>query len=77
MSIRDQSDVTSAMFDEGQVAFEPMDYSDYRTYMPYPWRVKKFSGFDWELPAVSIRKGRRQCIGNRYADGGDVFQMQP
>ena len=38
--ICDQSDVTSAMFDEGQVAFEPMDYSDYRTYMPYPWRVK-------------------------------------
>lgn len=46
------------MFDEGQVAFEPMDYSDYRTYMPYPWRVKKFSGFDWEcLPFPSGREG--------------------
>lgn len=56
--ICDQSDVTSAMFDEGQVAFEPMDYSDYRTYMPYPWRVKKFSGFDWEcLPFPSGREG--------------------
>ena len=56
--ICDQSDVTSAMFDEGQVAFEPMDYSDYRTYMPYPWRVKKFSGFDWEcLPFPSGEEG--------------------
>lgn len=56
--ICDQSDVTSAMFDEGQVAFEPMDYSDYHTYMPYPWRVKKFSGFDWEcLPFPSGEEG--------------------
>ena len=38
----DQNEVTSQMFDEGLVAFQPMNYSDYRTYMPYPWRVKKF-----------------------------------
>lgn len=54
----DQNEVTSQMFDEGLVAFQPMNYSDYRTYMPYPWRVKKFSGFEWEcLPFPSGENG--------------------
>ena len=41
-------EVTERMFDEGKVVFMPMNYSDYRSYMPYPYRVKKFSGFEWE-----------------------------
>lgn len=41
--------VTSVAFDKGQVAFCPMYYSTYRTYMPYPWRVKKFSNFEWDI----------------------------
>lgn len=40
--------ITSEMFDKGYVAFCPMDYSNYRTYMPYPWRVKKYSNFQWD-----------------------------
>lgn len=40
-------EVTATMFDEGKVAFRPMNYSDYRSYMPYPYRVKKFSSFEW------------------------------
>lgn len=44
----DQDQVSAQQFDEGLVAFQPMNYSDYRAYMPYPWRVKKFSGFEWE-----------------------------
>ena len=36
------------MFDKGYVAFCPMDYSNYRTYKPYPWRVKKYSNFEWD-----------------------------
>ena len=43
-----EEEVTERMFDEGKVAFMPMNYSDYRSYMPYPYRVKKFSGFEWE-----------------------------
>lgn len=34
-------------FDLGNVAFRPLSFSEYRTYMPYPWRIKKFSQFDW------------------------------
>lgn len=34
-------------FDLGRVAFRPLTFADYRTYMPYPWRIKKFSQFEW------------------------------
>ena len=40
--------VTSEMFDKGKVAFCPMMFSEYRTYKPYPWSVKKYSNFEWE-----------------------------
>lgn len=40
--------VTGNMFDQGQVAFAPMSFAQYRTYKPYPWRVKKYSSFEWD-----------------------------
>lgn len=40
--------VTSYMFDKGLVAFCPMRFSEYRTYKPYPWSVKKYSSFEWD-----------------------------
>ena len=46
--------VTSNDFDLGKVAFRPFTFSDYRTYMPYPWRIKKYSDFEWnciQMPA--------------------------
>lgn len=47
--------VTSELFDKGQVAFCPMNYSEYRTYMPYPWRVKKYTNFEWDC--ITMPKG--------------------
>ena len=35
-------------FDEGKVAFRPFLFSDYRTYQPYPWRIKRYSDFSWD-----------------------------
>ena len=40
--------VTSRDFDVGNVAFCPLLYSEYRAYQPYPWRVKKYSAFEWD-----------------------------
>lgn len=40
--------VTSELFDKGKVAFCPMMFSEYRTYKPYPWSVKKYSSFEWD-----------------------------
>ena len=35
-------------FDMGKVVFQPMSFSNYRAYKPYPLSVKKYSGFEWE-----------------------------
>ena len=51
--------VTSEMFDKGKVAFCPMMFSEYRTYKPYPWSVKKYSNFEWDclpMPAGPSHK---------------------
>lgn len=56
--------VTSVMFDKGQVVFQPMNYSDYRTYMPYPWRVKKYSNFEWDCLTMPAS-----------ATGGNISQI--
>lgn len=48
--------VTARDFDVGRVAFCPLLYSEYRAYQPYPWRVKKYSAFQWDcvsMPAGS------------------------
>lgn len=38
---------TATDFDLGNVVFQPMPFSEYRTYKPYPLSVKKYSGFEW------------------------------
>ena len=41
-------------FDMGKVAFRPFSFAEYRTYKPYPWRIKKYMDFEWDcikLPA--------------------------
>ena len=40
--------ITDREFDLGNVVFQPMSFSEYRAYKPYPLRVKKYSGFEWE-----------------------------
>ncbi len=44
--------VTSRDFDIGSVAFCPLLYSEYRAYQPYPWRVKKYSAFQWDCVSM-------------------------
>lgn len=40
--------VTSNDFDLGNVVFQPMSFSEYRAYKPYPLSIKKYSSFEWE-----------------------------
>lgn len=47
-TLNENATVTAQSFDEGNVAFCLMQFSQYRAYMPYPWRVKKYSNFDWD-----------------------------
>ena len=55
--------LTAQEFDEGKVAFSPMTFASYRTYKPYPWRVKKYSAFEWDcvkMPAVAGSEGKSE-----------------
>ncbi|WP_229711313.1 ABC transporter substrate-binding protein [Pectinatus frisingensis] len=40
--------VTAKDFDMGKVAFRPFTFAEYQTYKPYPWRIKKYSSFEWD-----------------------------
>lgn len=55
--------VTSREFDLGKVAFMPLAYSEYRTYKPYPWRIKKYSDFTWDC--VKMPSGPHGDGGSR------------
>ena len=50
--LNDGYSVTSRDFDMGKVAFCPLLYSEYRAYQPYPWRVKKYSAFQWDCVSM-------------------------
>ncbi|MDD3224163.1 MAG: extracellular solute-binding protein [Clostridium sp.] len=47
-SLNNGYQVTSQIFDKGKVAFRPLSFSEYRTYKPYPWSIKKYSNFEWD-----------------------------
>lgn len=40
--------VTSKEFALGNVAFQPMLFSEYRAYKSYPLSIKKYAGFEWD-----------------------------
>lgn len=46
--------VTRDDFDAGNVAFMPLSFAEYRTYKTYPYKIKKYTKFQWDcitLPA--------------------------
>ena len=52
-------EVTARDFDMGRVAFRPFTFAAYRTYKPYPWRIKKYMGFEWDcIPLPAGPSGR-------------------
>ena len=52
MLFRSGTDLSEKTFDEGRVAFRPMLFSEYRSYEPYPWRIKRSSNFEWDCIAM-------------------------
>lgn len=48
-SLNNGYNISSNDFDQGKVAFAPMQFSQYRTYKPYPYRVSKYSNFEWDV----------------------------
>lgn len=46
-SLTDGYTVTEKDFENGNVAFSPIPLTDYRTYKTYPWKIEKYTDFDW------------------------------
>lgn len=40
--------VTKEDFNKGNVAFMPLTFAEYRTYKTYPYRIKKYTKFQWD-----------------------------
>ena len=47
-NIQQGYEITAKDFDVGKVAFRPFTFAEYQTYKPYPWRIKKYTTFEWD-----------------------------
>ncbi len=48
--------VSQSDFDRGNVAFMPLQFSDYRTYKTYPYKIKKYTNFQWDCITMPAGK---------------------
>lgn len=51
--------VSNKDFSEGKVGFKPFSLAEFRAYKPYPYRVKKYSNFDWEAIAFPVLENNK------------------
>lgn len=76
-SLNQNETVTSTMFDEGKVVFCPMQFSEYRTYKPYPWSVKKYSEFEWDcIPMPAGNYGNNVSMVDTLSVGMNRYSSQ-
>lgn len=50
-------EVTQNDFDSGNVAFMPLSFSEYRTYKTYPYKIKKYTSFQWDCTSMPAGSG--------------------
>ena len=60
--LNSNAELSDKTFDEGRVAFRPMLFSEYRSYEPYPWRIKRSSNFEWDC--IAMPRGTDSKGGN-------------
>lgn len=48
LALNQGENVTQEDFDAGKVAFMPLTFAEYRTYKTYPYKIKKYSNFQWD-----------------------------
>lgn len=56
LSLNQGENVTQEDFDAGKVAFMPLTFAEYRTYKTYPYKIKKYSNFQWDCTTFPGRK---------------------
>lgn len=70
MALNQMQKVTRDDFDGGKVAFMPLPFTEYRTYKTYPYKIKKYTKFQWDcitLPAGE--HGRNTSVINTLLMG--------
>lgn len=81
MSLRELNrgyEVSNKDFDLGNVAFRPFTFAEYRTYLPYPWRIKKYTAFEWDVvPFPAGPKGSNTSIMNVMLMGMSTRTKHP
>ena len=50
--LNNETSITKDDFEKGRVAFMPLLFSDYRTYKTYPYKLKKYTNFEWDCVAL-------------------------
>lgn len=48
LALNQGENVTQEDFDAGKVAFMPLTFAEYRTYKTYPYKIKKYTNFQWD-----------------------------
>ncbi len=56
-SVNKGNKITQEDFDNGKVAFMPLPFSEYRTYKTYPYRIKKYTNFQWDC--ITLPSGEK------------------
>ncbi len=46
--LNEGENVTQDDFDAGNIAFMPLSFAEYRTYKTYPYKIKKYTNFQWD-----------------------------
>ena len=71
--------ITSDDFDMGRVAFSPMTYAQYRTYKSYPYRVNKYTTFEWDcvpMPSVDGQQNNSEVASLLFAISSNSSHSQ-
>lgn len=48
--------ITQDDFNEGKVAFMPLTFAEYRTYKTYPYKIRKYTNFQWDCITMPAGK---------------------
>ena len=48
-------------FNQGNVAFMPLTFAEYRTYKTYPYKIKRYANFQWDCITMPAGKQGTNC----------------
>ena len=68
--------VTQEDFNKGNVAFMPLTFAEYRTYKTYPYRIKKYTRFQWDCITFPAGKEGKKPFQSGFPSHGNQQQYK-